>query len=96
MDNNMFLLRFPGYGKVNIAEKKLTEAMMWHQRYGHLNHQSLKALKMRDLVMRFQALVNWIRLNRVFLASMHVLHFYQLELGKPPNGYSVSILIFVD
>lgn len=50
-DNNMFLLRFPDCGEVNVDVKKLTKAMVWHQRYSHLNHQSLRVLKMEDLVM---------------------------------------------
>lgn len=33
-----------------MVVRKLSECMVWHQRLGHLNHQSLKLLKSKDLV----------------------------------------------
>lgn len=49
-NNNMFPLEFSNFVKVNVVMKSQSEAMMWHQRLGHLNSQDLRLLKQQGMV----------------------------------------------
>lgn len=49
-NNNMFPVELSNVGRVNVAVEKHNQTMRWHQRLGHLNLQSLKMLKAKDMV----------------------------------------------
>lgn len=50
MDSNMFPLELSSIRSANVAVGKLTEPMMW---FWHLNHQCLKLLKLKAMVIGF-------------------------------------------
>jgi len=47
--NRIFPLRMPIEGKVSLSSI-MDDSSLWHQRYGHLNFNSLKVLKTRNMV----------------------------------------------